>query len=96
MRDGRPHVINPNSDSYFKIYPNPGINFCIVEYSLKADIKDAFLQVMDINGKIIKKINLDKSNDLILISLNMFSAGIYLVQMVENNQTVETQKFVKY
>jgi hypothetical protein len=81
--------------SYFKIYPNPVNNSCIVEYSLDKKGTNTFVQVIDIHGIIIKRFKLYEKHDIILVSLKELPEGLYLFQLVEDGKTTGIQKVVK-
>jgi hypothetical protein len=91
----RVRTFDSNEDWCLKIYPNPANNYCILEFSRKSDI-DASVQLIDINGKVLKNIELVKDSDLILINLNDIPTGIYLFRLNGQGVGHEVRKFVKY
>lgn len=83
-----------HSDS-FKLYPNPASDLCIIEYSTSSQNSDASIQIIDIQGRKIKHLKLNKSSDFVLLRLNDVSSGVYLIQLVENGVITSTQKLIR-
>jgi hypothetical protein len=82
--------------SYLRVYPNPTKSYCILDYSLWTEKSNSFIQLIDIHGTVIKLINVNKKNDLLLVNLNDLPGGIYLFQLIENGRKSRIQKIIKH
>jgi hypothetical protein len=78
---------------WFRMYPNPTNNYCILEYKKNSEM-DASIQLIDINGRIIKQVELTKDSDLILINLIDIPTGIYLFRLTGQGVQYGIQKIV--
>lgn len=80
---------------HLKIFPNPAKESIVIDFqSLKKE--QISISLKDINGKIVKEIysgDIEKGNNLILLSLSEFSNGYYFLDMVFTNSTI-TEKLV--
>ena len=73
-----------------KIYPNPANNFIKVA-SEDVTKKISQIQIMDMNGKIIKTV----VNQFNTIDVSQFNSGIYLVKVSSEDGLISNSKFVK-
>ncbi|MBP9070340.1 MAG: T9SS type A sorting domain-containing protein, partial [Bacteroidia bacterium] len=71
-----------------KLYPNPIINDLIINNPANADL---FIQLINMNGSIIKE---EKINNSVRWDLSELSQGIYLVKVSDEKNSM-TRKFVK-
>ncbi len=78
--------VNNATDSKYSIYPNPTNGLVTVEGA-----KDAKIIVYNMIGEVIY--SNDNSNENTTIDLSSFSAGNYIVKIIDNNE-VSTQKIV--
>jgi hypothetical protein len=80
------------SHKLMRIYPNPAGSYYIVEYDLREYESTAILIVSDLTGRTIDSFYLrDKQNQQIF-STDSYAPGLYIVQMIINNELIETQK----
>ena len=78
----------------FKIYPNPTNNFINIENNLFNNSVKVYLK--DISGKIIKIIEIQKSNHII-INMEDYPAGLYILEIKDTKEQNTTKiKIVKY
>jgi hypothetical protein len=78
-----------------KLYPNPAADLCIIEYTTKSLNNITYIQIIDIEGRKIKDLQLNKSSDLVLLRINDISSGVYLIQLVENGVITSSQKLIR-
>lgn len=76
-------------DYSFTIYPNPSRS--IINIKMEASNYNTEFSIRDLNGRLIKNF-VETEN----IDVSALQKGIYLVQRIEENQTVEVQKLVIY
>jgi hypothetical protein len=78
-----------NELNNLQIYPNPVDQFLqiqnIVEYKS--------VEIIDINGKIVKKINNISDNKIYVDNLN---SGIYILRLLNNDRHFISKRFIKY
>jgi hypothetical protein len=73
----------------FKIYPNPAQNQVTIEAN---ELTNASLQVLDINGRVLKTQKIDKTNNN--INIESLQVGVYLFKITSNEGT-STQRVIK-
>ncbi len=73
------------------VYPNPAQTKIFVEHPQGS----GQIEIMGINGNVVKKVNVDISSGVTEINLSDFAAGIYLVNYT-NAQNRFTKKLIKY
>ena len=78
----------------FKIYPNPAGNYIIVEYTLKGEVPQGIVNIIDNRGIIVKTISLVKSHDYMVIQITDLPGGIYYCNFVVKTSSVQTEKFI--
>ena len=74
----------------YHLFPNPAKGEFTVEYSILQEKMPQFLQINDLNGKLIKQIQLDDSGKRI-INTNEFLSGIYFLS-IRTSKTIEWQE----
>lgn len=87
------HVVNSNSSSAIKVYPNPVTDVLNIElYSENA--LPLTLTLTDVQGRIVKKISSDLSIGMnsIAVDLKTLLTGIYTLQLYQGNNLIHTQK----
>jgi photosystem II stability/assembly factor-like uncharacterized protein len=81
---------NAPNNVYFKIYPNPALDYLIIETNKLAG--DCSLSILNMNGQELIK-QAAKENK-IEVDINNLSAGVYFVKLICDN-SVEVKKFIK-
>jgi hypothetical protein len=74
------------------IYPNPAKDVAYIHYPIEAD-EHGFIRVLDVDGRLIEQIN-PASNGLLELSLTNYRNGIYIVELVAFDKTLESIKLV--
>ena len=74
----------------YHLFPNPAKGEFTVEYSILQEKRSQFLQIRDLNGKLIKEIQLDDSGQRI-IQTHEFLPGIYFLS-IRTSKTIEWQE----
>lgn len=82
----------PNVVEGAKLYNRAGTS---VSYTLPSTFNDAYLQVFDISGKLIKKITLTVANDIVEINPAEIGYGTFVYALYVNGQKADVlKKFV--
>lgn len=77
----------------FKIYPNPAANYVTIEYNLKSQSCNGYIEFINLQGKMIRHEELNSGKHSKIITLNDdFSSGTYLCKLVCNGQVLDTEK----
>lgn len=80
----------------FKLYPNPATNYTSLAYQTNSNSKSFNLGIYNTQGQLIKRMELAKSRDEIVIDTDQLVPGLYLVQLRdENGQIIGSGKLVK-
>lgn len=74
-------VSNINADNAFTLKPNPVTSGDIVTISLQGNLQQKWLAVIDLNGRLLEKLEVGSTNQLQLSTIGM-PAGTYLVQAI--------------
>ena len=82
--------------SCLEVYPNPALNYFIVEYNLNEkvgnNVDDAILEITTIQGKVVKVIALAKKNDQIVVSFANYKPGMYVASLKYDGKLIESKK----
>lgn len=87
---------NQSPITSISLYPNPTRD--IVTIDMTATTEEAlFVKVMDMTGRVVKVINTktQKGQQLIPVSLNEYSSGIYTIQVMQGAQLLHVGKVQK-
>lgn len=77
----------------FKIYPNPAGHYITVEYNIESQYYNGYIEFINLEGKLIKKVELssDKHSEVIPLG-DEFKSGIYVCKIVYNGEVIESEK----
>ena len=92
-RKKNPALNSENSkDVKFKVYPNPAYDYVIIEYELRAEDKNAFVQISDNTGRIIKTITLNSSTGQKVVDCKGITSGLYNFVLKTNINVLEIKR----
>ncbi|AUP79269.1 T9SS type A sorting domain-containing protein [Flavivirga eckloniae] len=77
-----------NTNDLFKFYPNPAEN----ELFILGKNKIKSIEIIDVLGKTVATHLIDKS--IIKIDVSQLKSGVYLLQVTNENDTLETKRLV--
>jgi len=80
-----------NTQSNWLVYPNPAHDHIILTSSKTGNMT---AQLYNCSGILVKEVNIQKSEDEISIPIATLSSGVYLIKLIQNQQT-EVLKFMK-
>jgi hypothetical protein len=85
-----------STSSEVSVYPNPTKDKLNIEFTAAVS-EDAMVKVMDMTGRVVKVIraSVEAGNNTIEVSLSEFSAGMYAIQLFENNSLTHVGKVQK-
>ena len=74
-----------------KVFPNPAKQYFTVEYKLPVEIvTNACIEIISIDGKLIKQIPLKHPQYQIIVDTHELSKGMYLCTLKNNGLVVES------
>ena len=74
--------------------PNPFGSNSTIKYYLPEGFQKGMILVSDLNGKQIKKYDVNPGNGQIEINGREFSAGTYLYTLISNDKEIDTKKMI--
>lgn len=80
------------TDTYLQVFPNPTDDYIYIKKGRKFDIESA--EIVDINGRIVESISVDKINNHDIIEVSHLENGVYFIVLHIENKIL-TSKFVK-
>ena len=81
-----------DSKDLFSFYPNPASDNLYLDFNLKLHGKEKLIEIIDVNGRMIKKIN--TKDDKLPIDISFLSNGFYFIKVISLNNTY-SYKFLK-
>lgn len=79
-------------ENIMKLFPNPAGDYFIMEYDLSDHFGDFTMQVVNIDGVVLKKLALPNKQNQVVITTQDYSSGIYIVQVLVSGLMVEADK----
>ena len=81
-------------DMLYQSIPNPTDDEAMINYYLAKKYQDVYIQISDLNGKIIEKITLNPKhgNGSIKVSLGKFAAQSYIYFLIVDKKIVDSKK----
>jgi hypothetical protein len=81
-------------DMLYQSIPNPSDDEAMINYYLAKNYQDVYIQISDLNGKIIEKITLNPKhgNGSIKVSLGKFAAQSYIYFLIVEEKIVDSKK----
>jgi hypothetical protein len=75
--------------------PNPFTSITEISFYLPEYVKDAYVLVMDMNGKLLKQIDVySRGNDNITLGSKEFNSGMYIYTLVADDKVVGTKRMI--
>lgn len=87
---------NKLKGNYFSVTPNPFSQSTQIKYNLPNNISNAVCLVYDLQGKIIKKINLPAGNTQgeVVLAKDNLANGVYFISLLINSKELQTEKVI--
>lgn len=90
-QNGYINSIEISNQDIFSLYPNPANNFIIINASNNTPMMNYI--ITDVHGRYILQGKLNNKENM--IDLSNLNPGIYIIQVIENQQNVKYMRFVK-
>jgi len=91
-----PGINNQMFDAtYFKLYPNPASEYITLEYKFNRGIKNPVIELLTSNGVHLQIFKLFNSQGIKIIDLRDYKPGIYILRLIDNDKTLQNEKFIK-
>ena len=78
--------------SKLTIYPNPAGKYFIVKYHLEKEINNLQVEILDMTSKKVGEMKLRGEQDQVVIPVNNWHEGIYLVRLIGDGSLIDSQK----
>ncbi len=78
--------------THIKVFPNPAVNYFIIEYNLEEIIGKAMIRFCDKNGKTINSYLLNDKQNQKIFDIGQLSSGMYFIQLFFNDDLIESHK----
>ncbi|MEM8525811.1 MAG: T9SS type A sorting domain-containing protein [Bacteroidota bacterium] len=85
-------IVKPEFD--FTIHPNPASETISIEFDLKNMSQDAQLQLFDLQGKLLRSVDLEQQSTTLNWSISELSDGVYFIRLSTSNQLVTRELVV--
>jgi hypothetical protein len=86
-------LLNTKQPQFLKVFPNPSRNYIIIEYTLEVP-GNALIEIHQTNGIKDRKIDINNSEDQIVVDTRDWRPGIYIISLIVNEKIIESVKFV--
>ncbi|HTA28051.1 MAG TPA: S8/S53 family peptidase [Bacteroidia bacterium] len=87
-------ILQPNSVTILKAYPNPVISSTTIEYDFSGikNFSNAQIEFYDILGKEVKTVTLKSNAGTVNINKNALSSGLYFYSLIVDGSRIKTEK----
>ena len=82
-------AVEENKDAEISVYPNPGNDML----NIRSALKNAFVEVYDMNGRLIRSQTL--TENVTAIDAEDWAEGVYVWKVISNGKLAETGKWIK-
>ena len=77
------------------LFPNPAGDYVIAYYDLESKNKSGELQLVDLNGKLLKSYQIESGKGQIVIDLRAYPNGFYFITLNSKNHAIDCKKLCK-
>ncbi len=75
--------------------PNPFTSETEIRFYLPQYVSDAYILVMDMNGKLLKQIDIySRGDSKIAVGANEFASGMYIYTLIADDKTIGTRRMI--
>lgn len=83
------------SDLNVNLYPNPANNFVTIEIFDKLNSDNLTLEILNSIGQVVESKSIDNAKEQIIMDVNNFSKGLYLVRVSSNNMYITKKLLIQ-
>lgn len=83
-----------NQNILYQNTPNPFKEKTIIRYKLADDIKDAYICIFDMSGKMIKNLSISSGEGQVSVGGYELGEGMFLYSLIINDQEIDTKKMI--
>lgn len=76
-------------------FPNPFTDYVKIKYSLPAKFQSAYVNILDVTGRFIKKKEINNGTDEVLIFNEEIKQGAYFYQIIVDGKVISGDKIIK-
>jgi len=84
--------LNNNKSKYLKIYPNPAMDYLIIDCINDSD-SEGVVSILNLSGILIKSIKGLKKHNQLIVDIRSWKPGLYIATLTTNSERVESIKF---
>ncbi|MFZ4547956.1 MAG: T9SS type A sorting domain-containing protein [Bacteroidales bacterium] len=77
---------NQESDSWFKISPNPATQWVVFDYKLSNSVFPVWLTIYDMHGHRLEQIGLEQNQGQIVLDVHSYPSGMYFYKSAGNQE----------
>jgi len=89
----KPNSVQKSNET-IRVFPNPGKDYITVEYNFGDNQTSGSYEIADQSGKIVKKVNLDRNTDQVIIDTRDLKSGNYYITLLSGSNNVASTRFV--
>ena len=89
------NINQPQKAQIYQNQPNPFSNQTMISYFIPNEVQTAYLQIQDVNGQLIKHIEIDhRGNGQIELTTALLSKGSYSYTLIIDGQILGTKQMI--
>ncbi len=85
-----------NEIKIFKVYPNPAREYISVEYNFDFTINNTYFEVTTHQGTTVLNFITSYKRGVYNIDLRDWNPGTYIINMISDSKTLQSEKFMKF
>ena len=82
-------------EEHLHLFPNPAGDYVIVYHNTTELAGEAMLKIYNLNGVLLKTVDLESYQNQLTLNLKEFSNGVYILGLYVNNKFIESKKLTK-
>lgn len=91
---GMKSSVTDNKSKLFQNVPNPFRENTVIRFQLTEDVRNAYIYIFDMTGKMLRQIPIDSSMQSVTVNGYELSSGMYLYSLVINGQEIDTKRMI--
>ena len=83
-----------NQTQMIRVFPNPGKDYVTIEYNFGNNNPSGIYEIVDQNGRIVKRGNLGRQTDQVVIETFDLIPGNYYISLISDSKHIASARFV--